>query len=177
MTAEKWKAFAAEHFGKQADEFLAAFPGNTDEQAMQSADSYTTAAFIAFGTWRWVEAQLQTGEQPVYRYRFDLPAPPSEAHPESNRAWHSDELEYVFGTLDARRGATWRPEDRALSEQIMDYWTNFALTGNPNGKGLPLWPRYEADRRLIHFDNPIAVTPDTTSPQFEFMMKHPSPAR
>ena len=47
MTTEKWKAFAAEHYGKQAEQFLAAFPGNSDEEAVRSADAYTTAGFIA----------------------------------------------------------------------------------------------------------------------------------
>ena len=42
-------------------------------------------------------------------------------------------------------------QDRALSEQMADYWTNFAKTGNPNGPGLPVWPRFtEADRQVMH---------------------------
>jgi para-nitrobenzyl esterase len=89
-----------------------------------------------------VEAQTSTGQSPVYRYRFDLPSPSSEVHPEGKYAFHSDELEYVFGTLDTRRGATWRAEDRKLSEQMIAYWTNFARTGDPNGERLPHWPRY-----------------------------------
>ena len=176
MTAEKWKAFAAEHFPKQTEEFLAAFPGITDEQAIQSADSYTTATFIAYGTWRWAEAQASTGHAPVYRYRFDLPPPPSEVHPERNHVWHSDELEYVFGTLDSRGSATWRPEDRVLSEQVMSYWTNFARTGDPNRKGLPPWPRYSKQQLFIHLDNPTEAGPETARPQFEFLMKQASPA-
>ena len=112
MTAEKWKAFAGENYGKQAAQFLAAFPGNSDQEAVRSADAYTTAGFIGLGAWRWVEAQARSGQAPVYRFRFDLPAPPSEMHPEGKYAFHSDELEYVFGTLDARRGTVWRPVDR-----------------------------------------------------------------
>ena len=170
MTAEKWRTFAAEHYGNQAEQFLAAFPGKSDEEAMSSADAYTTAGFIAFGAWRWVEAQASTGQAPVYRYRFDLPSPPSEVHPEGRYAFHSDELEYVFGTLDVRRGSTWRPEDRKLSEQIVAYWTNFARTGDPNEEGLPYWPRYDKSKELIHLDSPITVSPDSSRFQFEFLL-------
>jgi len=170
LTAEKWKAFAATQYGKHAEQFLAAFPGNSDEEAVRSADAYTTAAFIAFGAWRWAEAQAGTGQSPVYRYRFDLPAPPSEMHPEGKYAFHSDELEYVFGTLDARRGSTWRPEDRKLSDQVVTYWTNFARTGNPNGEGLPKWPRYDQQKQLIHLDSTITSGPDISQQQFEFLL-------
>ena len=170
MTTEKWKAFAAEHYGKRAEEFLAAFPGKSDEESVQSADAYTTEAFIASSAWKWAEAQSRTGEAPVYRYRFDLPATPSEMHPEGKYAFHSDELEYVFGTLDVRRCATWRPEDRTLSEQMVGYWTNFARTGDPNGKGLPHWPRYDKEKQLIHLDSTITSGPDVLRPQFEFLL-------
>jgi para-nitrobenzyl esterase len=170
MTAEKWKAYAAEHYGDKAPAFLAAFPGKSDAEAVRSADAYTTAGFIALGAWQWVQAEAATGGAPVYRYRFDLGSPASEVHPVAGYAFHSDELEYVFGTLDTRRGATWRPEDHRLSGQMIGYWTNFARTGDPNGEGLPRWPRYDSDKALIHLDNPITVGPDATRAQFEFLV-------
>ena len=170
MTATKWKAFAAEHYGKRADRFLAAFPANSDEQAVRSADDYTTILFIALGAWKWVEAQSKTGQSAVYRYRFDRPAPPEENHPQGKYAFHSDELEYVFGTLDVRHGASWQPEDRKLSQQVIGYWTNFARTGDPNGEGLPAWPRYDKDREVLHLDTRITVAPDTSRPEFEIMV-------
>ena len=30
-------------------------------------------------------------------------------------------------------------KDYRLSEQMVDYLTNFAKTGDPNGEGLPVW--------------------------------------
>ena len=170
MTVEKWKAFAAEHFGDRADEFLSLYPGATDEQAVRSAIDYGSDAFIAFGTRQWIEAQRKTGDSPVYRYHFELAAPPSKFHPGSF-AFHSDDIEYVFGALDTRPGAEWRPEDRKLSEQMMDYWTNFAKTGDPNGPGLPVWPKFGADNQIIHLDNPITSGPSTVEPRYEFLMK------
>ncbi len=173
MTADKWKAFAAEHYGKHADEFLAAFPAKNDDEAVQSADAYTSEAFIAFAAWKWVEAHAKTGDAPVYRYRFELAATPSEMHPEGRYAFHSDELEYVFGTLDTRRGAQWRGQDLKLSGQIARYWTNFARTGDPNGEALPHWPRYDTEKLQLHLDSSITAGPDTARPQYEFLLTIP----
>jgi para-nitrobenzyl esterase len=177
MTAEKWKAYAAEHYGGHAGDFLAAFPGITDVQAVRSADSFTTGAFIAFSAWKWIEAHAGTGASPVFRYRFDLASPPSEMHPEGRYAWHSAELEYVFGTLDARQGSQWRPEDRKLSGQMIRYWTDFARTGDPNGEGLPHWSRFDKEKLVLHLDRAITCEPDAERAQFEFLVKHPQEGR
>ncbi len=72
MTAAKWKAYADEHFKERAAEFLKLYPGDTDEQAARSAIDYGSDAFIAFSTWKWIEAQRKTGDAPVYRYHFEL---------------------------------------------------------------------------------------------------------
>ena len=168
MTAEKWKQWAAEHFGDRAAEFLKLYPGETDEQAQRSAIDYGSDAFIAFGTWKWIEAQRKTGDAPLYRYHFELPAPPSEYHP----GWftfHSDDIEYVFGTLDTRPDAEWRPEDREMSAAMMDYWTNFAKHGDPNGPGVPEWPKYGDDREILHLNIPITAAPSTVEARYEFL--------
>jgi para-nitrobenzyl esterase len=170
MTADKWKEFAATKFGDHASEFLAVYPGDSDEQAVRSAIDYGSDTFIAFSTWKWVEAQVKTGDAPVYRYHLELAAPPSKFHPGSY-AFHSDDIEYVFGTLDTRPGAVWRPEDRKLSEEMMDYWTNFAKTGDPNGPGLPEWPRFDKTGELIHLDATITTGPDTVRPRYEFLLQ------
>jgi para-nitrobenzyl esterase len=170
MTAEKWKGMAATLFKDRADQFLKLYPGDTDEQAVESAGAYGGDAFIAFSTWKWLEAARKTGDSPVYRYHFELRALPSKYHP-GTFAFHSDDIEYVFGTLDTRPGETVRPEDRKLSDEMMSYWTNFAKTGDPNGPGLPNWPKYGKDDELIHLDSTITSGPDTLRPRYEFLLE------
>jgi para-nitrobenzyl esterase len=54
--------------------------------------------------------------------------------------YHGAELPYVFNTHD-----DWLPtntSDATTTELIMDYWVNFAKTGNPNSDDLPQWTRY-----------------------------------
>ncbi len=150
------KDTAQKDFGDRSADFLKAFPAATDAEALTRLQQYATARFIAFGTWKWMEAQTATGKSPVYRYRFDLVPPPDPARPGRFGAFHSDEIEYVFGVLDSRKGIAWRPEDYAMSEQMMTWWTNFAKTGDSNGSDasastagankpsgtLPRWPVY-----------------------------------
>lgn len=170
MTAPKWRKFAETHFGDRAAEFLRLFPGETGDEAKQSALAYGSATFIAFDTWRWIEAQVKTGNAPVYRYHFELPAPPSKFD-SGGFAFHSDDIEYVFGTLGTRPGAVWRPEDLRLSDVMMTYWTNFAKHGNPNGKGAPDWPPYNDDSLVIHLKPVITVGPSMVRAQYEFLQQ------
>jgi para-nitrobenzyl esterase len=169
MTAEKWKAMATERFADKADEFLKLYPGETDAEAQRSAADFGGDQFIAFGTWKWIELDRKTGDPDIYRYKLDLASPPSKFHPGS-QAFHSDDIEYVFGTLDTRPGAVWRPEDRTLSGQMMDYWTNFARIGDPNGSGLPHWPKYGEGDPVLHLDNPITSRPDENRQRYEFLL-------
>jgi para-nitrobenzyl esterase len=170
LTVDKWKTWAADHFQNRAAEFLRLYPGDTDERASRSSADLAGDTFIAFSTWKWVIAHRKTGDSPIYRYHLELPAPPSKFHPGSV-AFHSDDIEYVFGTLDTRPGAEWRPEDRTLSEQMMTYWTNFAKTGDPNSAGVPLWPKLGTENIVLHFDNPITVGPSQVEPRYEFLLQ------
>jgi para-nitrobenzyl esterase len=171
MTTVDWRAAALRHFGDDAERFLALYPGDTDDEASRSAIDYNGDTFIAFGTWKWIEAQTKTGDAAVYRYHLELPAPSSKFHP-GEYAFHSDDIEYVFGTLDTRPGAEWRPEDRSLSEEMMEYWTNFAKTGDPNGARLPEWPRYDRTGEVMHLDAKPMASPDTTRGRYEFLLAH-----
>ena len=169
MTTEKWKEMAAQRFPKNTEEFLKLYPGARDAEAVRSAIDFGGDSFIAYGTWKWMEIDRKTGNPDVYRYKLDLAAPPSKFHPGSF-AFHSDDIEYVFGTLDTRPGAVWRDEDRKLSDQMMTYWANFARSGDPNGPGLPNWPKYGEGDPVLHLDNPITSRPDENRARYDFWM-------
>ena len=71
--------------------------------------------------------------RPAYQYLFARKLPGTK-----DGAFHSAELWYVFNTL----GRSWRPmtpADHQLAEKMVDYWTNFAKYGNPNGNGRETW--------------------------------------
>ncbi|HWG19375.1 MAG TPA: carboxylesterase family protein [Terracidiphilus sp.] len=176
-TVEKWKAEAQRLFGDRAEDFLKVYAADSDEQAARAAADFHGDQFIAYSTWAWLEAQRKTGDAPVYRYHFELQATPSKFHP-GTVAFHSDDIEYVFGTLDTRPGWNVRPEDRTLSDLIMTYWTNFARTGDPNGGDLPKWPKYNDDGYpLIHLDSTITSGPDALRPRYEFLQAGMPPMR
>ena len=171
VTAASFTAQAEKEFGDRAKDFLAVYPAATDAEALTSAGDFVSDRFIAFSTWRWIEAQIQTGNAPVYRYFFTLGNPGDQNHKAAAGAFHSDDIEYVFGTLDSRPGAVWRPEDRKLSDQMGQYWTNFARTGDPNGMGLPHWPTSTpADQyQVMHLNANPEAQPDTLRPRYLFL--------
>jgi para-nitrobenzyl esterase len=84
--------------------------------------------------------------QPVYHYSFDFQPPLLRLLGGSP---HGLEVAYALGTL--RRivpfplNMLMHRHNYEVSRLMMIYWTNFAKTGNPNGRGELAWPRFAAD--------------------------------
>jgi para-nitrobenzyl esterase len=168
-TAANFVAYAHRHFGDKAGRSLELYPAENDDQAKRSAQDLAGDQFIAYSTWKWLEMQGATGNSALYRYEFD-DAPPAAANAEAT-AYHSAEIEFVFGAL-ASKNLPWRPEDKALSDLMSSYWANFARTGDPNGTGLPAWPAYgKGSYAVMHLDANSHQAPDDHRSRYEFLDK------
>jgi len=115
---------------------------------------------------RFAASAFATNGSPVYLYRFSYV---QTAMRDMFRAGtpHGGEIAFVFGTLGTAAFGPPppppTPQDQAVSRMAQSYWVNFARTGDPNGAGLPAWPRYDPSKDLIfdfHPDGSAGAVPD-----------------
>ena len=178
-TAKTFAEQTRKRFAADADALLKVYPADSDGEALESAASLASDLFIGYATWKWVDMQAQTGRSPVFCYSFDraIPVPADlkmDGVPATARdvgARHAGEIEYVFGALDSLPKVPWEPIDRKLSDMMMSYWTNFARSADPNGPGLPKWPRYDetGGHQVLHLGDEAYAAVDTRRPRYEVL--------
>lgn len=164
-TPENYAAVIRELYGELAEEVLKLYPGKTPEQVEQSATDLAGDRFLVFSTWKWADDHRRNG-YPVFRYYYAHPRPPMRPEmgnavaglaggvvrdgeaaenavimPPAKGAVHSADIEYAMGTLSTNEVYAWTAEDEQVSELMQGYYANFIKTGDPNGPGLPVWPR------------------------------------
>jgi para-nitrobenzyl esterase len=118
------------------------------------ADERMIPAFVYSRGVSWAIRQTDTGRRPIFTYHFERTQPPARQRGLQNPTPHGSEIRYVMGMVEAADAGNggFTAYDKELSEAMVDYWTNFAKTGDPNGEGLKPWPAYTKENPVsMHF--------------------------
>jgi para-nitrobenzyl esterase len=145
-------------FGVLPPQLLSAYPHATDPEARQARLDLERDLRFGWDMWAWTRLQAGTGQSPIYYYLFRQKPPfPAGSVYDGWGASHFAELWYVFDHLN-QAPWNWSMADRKVAGEISSYWVNFARTGNPNGKDLPLWPAFtNADSKVLYLGDPIVI--------------------
>ena len=98
---------------------------------------------------------------PVDRYFDQHPEYPEDSPMFGHGSPHGQDVAFVFQHMDKCE----RPEaDRPLSDIMGQYWINFAKYGDPNGKGLPVWPAFNNQNpKTMHLSGPTPYADNVPS--------------
>ena len=154
-----------QNFGSLGSEVIAAYPATNPKSIRDNV--IQLASDSVFGSQARHVARLHAKNgYPTYRYVFScgtkqFPLSMLGAH-------HACELPYVFG-----QPAKPDEADKKVVDVVQGYWLNFAKTGDPNGEGLPIWPKTNlASDVLIEIESEVVIRETYRSLQLDIVDRY-----
>lgn len=164
-TLAAFKEQAQTSYKEQSESFLKLYATESDEAAGKISKEVARDRGMA-SMYLWAKSRAATAKTNAYTYYFSrgIPWP---AHPEF-AAFHTSEIPYVFGNLKVL-DRPWSIIDRQVSENMSSYWVNFIAKGDPNGKGLPIWPAFNPNQKVtMELGEAIGARPLTSLEKIAF---------
>jgi para-nitrobenzyl esterase len=143
LSAEKFKQQVTEKYGEKAQKYLKIFPANTDEEAKITQTKLSLFSFAAMPANLWATYN----RSPSFIYEVSH-VPTDKPDFPNYGAFHTSEVPYALHTLHTWK-RPWQEHDLAVEKLMSSYWINFIKTGNPNGKDLPEWKKYDKKEGVI----------------------------
>ena len=148
------------YFKEYADEVLALYSPATDQEADSDWAQIYGAVFFNYPHYCLNRLAAQNGI-PAYEYYFSK-------HNGRLGAWHSGELPYFYGNIPAS-SRVFDDSDRALSGTVLGYVKNFAMTGDPNGPGLPAWVSDASGETFLELGDSVGMREEPYLAFYEVM--------
>jgi para-nitrobenzyl esterase len=177
-----YKQLVMRKFGSLSADVMAEYQRDLDDTNtfIAYSDEVSDTSPLGCEVTQW--SQLFAQATPTFRYEFadaNAPVPPtlsSNGFPLG--AYHGSELQYLYGPafLPGPQSDT----QKKLAQDMTQYWGNFVKTGNPNGRGLTHWPRYDArDLRILKLAPEGSAVIDNFEPEHHcaFWEAHPQSAK
>ena len=145
-TLEKFSEEIAEYYPDRVDEIIAMLDMSDLRLAMDhfGSNQETTCPSVLIA-----RSMAKTGNH-VYQYFFTREREGSE----KILAYHGAEIPYVFNTHDVYLPTN--EDDLKLTDQMMEYWTQFAKKGTPNSIENPItWYDFGENENYIILDTEI----------------------
>jgi len=159
-TVDEYEDIARQMWGDAADEFLALFPVESDEDVWGQAYAAATTAGLEAGARECAQLQAEYNESPAYISTFGRKHPYTpgvkiaDQDIETIGAYHTSDIPYWFGTQDKfnmfRQTRDWTQDDRDLSQLMTRALMNLASTGDPSTETLD-WPAWSPDAEVKVF--------------------------
>ena len=170
-TADQYPQLLAETFGANADAVEAHYPlPRYDNVSLAYSATVTDGVFACVADRM---ADMFARDESVYAYEFNdrgAPAPDPLRHVAFPvGASHSLELRYLF---DIGGAPPLDPAQQKLSEQMIDYWSQFVAKGAPRADGQPEWPELGGDSAAGKF---MSLQPDGSRVVTDFEQAHQCP--
>ena len=150
------------YFGDYYDEAMALYPAASDKEAAANWEEIWGAVFFDYLHYC-LNRMAVKNDIPVYEYYFTK---------ENGRigSWHSGEEVYLYGNIP-EDSELYDDYDRYLSDVMKNYFINFATTGNPNGKGLPVWEQNLTSDNVLEFGDNFGMIKEEEHALFELLDK------
>lgn len=172
VTAEALQERLGESLGEVAPSILAQYPLEDYASVGMAAAAVTTDSVFACPAY--ALDTIIAGQTPTWAYEFDDPDAPLSLfgllrfvlRPLNPGAYHAAEIPYILRAPLIGDPADFTPAQDALSRAMMQYWVNFARTGDPNDDDLPRWQPF-ADDGVV-----LVLAPDNIHPTHDFAIEH-----